>query len=104
MGRVEHGSPVVSDHKLPSTPHSVGRCAHKSPISKMGKCVERVEQDSLKLKAASHNNTSWYTDTDGFLEHLPSKGSLHYKEPMLQKIILLFGDPPSHFNLIVFVL
>ena len=39
----------------------------------MGKCVERVfKKISLKLNAASHNNASWYIDTDGFLEHLPS--------------------------------
>ena len=42
---------------------------------------------SLKPNAASHYNTSWYTDTDGFLEHLPSGESLYYKGPTLQKII-----------------
>ena len=31
--------------------------------------------------ATSHNNTSWYTDTDGFLEHSLSKESLYYKGP-----------------------
>ena len=38
--------------------------------------------------AASHNNASWCTDTDGFLEHSPSRGSLYYKGPDFQKIIL----------------
>ena len=37
--------------------------------------------------AASHNNASQYTDTDGFLEHLPNRGSLYYKGSTLQKII-----------------
>ena len=41
-----------------------------------------------EANAASHN-TSWCTDTDGFPEHSPS-GSLHYKGPTVQKIILLF--------------
>ena len=61
----------------------------------MGKCIERVfkkmslkkKKMSLKPNAASHYNTSWYTDTDGFLEHLPSGESLYYKGPTLQKII-----------------
>ena len=61
----------------------------------MVKCVERVfKNNSLKPNAASHNNASWYTDTDGFLEHSPSRGSLYYKRPSLQKIILeFFGFP-----------
>ena len=41
----------------------------------MGKLSERVlKNNSLKPNAASHNNASWYTDTDGFLEHSPSWG------------------------------
>ena len=43
---------------------------------------------------ASHSNASWHTDTDGFLEHSPSRGCLYYKGPALQKIILFFGVPP----------
>ena len=48
------------------------------------------------MNAASHNNASWYTDTDGFLTHSPCAGSLYYKGPILQKIIQFFGDPPSY--------
>ena len=47
--------------------------------------------NSLEPDAASHNNASWYMDTDGFPEHSPIKGSLDYKGLSLQKIILLFG-------------
>ena len=48
-------------------------------LREVGKCAERVfKTNSLKLNAASHNNASWYTDTDGFLEHLSSG------EPVLQ--------------------
>ena len=36
----------------------------------MGKCIGRIfPQNSVKPNAASHNNASWYTHTDGFLEH-----------------------------------
>ena len=47
-----------------------------------------LQKHSLKPNAASHNNTSWHTDTDGLLEHSPSRGSLYYKAPNLKKIIL----------------
>ena len=54
---------------------------------------ESSKKNSLKPNAASHNNAHWYIDTDGFLEHSPSGGSLLYKGPALQKIILVFGSP-----------
>ena len=68
--------------------------AHKE----MGKHTERVfRKNSLKPNAASYNNASWCTDTNGFLEHSPSGGSLCYKGPTLQKIPPVFGgDPPSY--------
>ena len=47
-----------------------------------------LQNNSLKPNAASHNNASWYTDTGEFLEHSPSAGSLYYKGPTFQKIIL----------------
>ena len=52
--------------------------------------------NSLKPKAASHNNSSWYTDRDKFLEHSASGGSLYWKGPAFQKVILFFfgGGPP----------
>ena len=63
----------------------------------MGKHIEKVfKKNSLKLNAASHNTTSWYTDPDRFLEHSFSVGSLYYKRLVLQKIILVFGDSPSY--------
>ena len=63
----------------------------------MGKHVEIVFQKKLlKPNAASHNNPSWYTDTDGFLKHSPRGGSLYYKGPALQKIILVLGGPLSY--------
>ena len=63
----------------------------------MGKRVESSKKiSSLKLNAASHNNASWYTDLDGFLEHSPSQGSLYYKGFILQKIIPGFWGPPSY--------
>ena len=70
----------------------MGRCTCKSPTMKWANVLkESSKKNSLKLNSASHNNTSWYTDTDGFLEHSPSGGSLYYKGPSLQRIILFFG-------------
>ena len=40
-----------------------------------------------------HNNTSWYTDSVGLLDHSPSRGSLYYKGPAFQKIIPFLGGP-----------
>ena len=64
----------------------------------MGKCVKWVfKKNSLKPDAASHNSASWYTDTDEILKHSPSRRSLYYKGPALQKIILgLLGGPLSY--------
>ena len=57
-------------------------------------CWKSLKKKSLKLNAASHNNASWYTDTDGFLKHSPSEGILHYKGPVLQKIMVIFWVSP----------
>ena len=54
--------------------------------------LKSLQKNSPKLNAAAHNNANRYTDTDGFLEHSPSKESLYYKGSALQKIIL--GAPP----------
>ena len=81
------------DQKLLNTQCIVGRCAHKSPGYETGKCVV-LKKKSLKMNAASHNNASWYTNTDGLLEHSLRKVSLYHKGPELKKIILFGGDPP----------
>ena len=62
------------------------------------------KKNSLKPNMASHNTTSWHTDTDGFLEHSPSRGSLYYMEPTLQKIIAGFLWGPSSYIHLHFVL
>ena len=50
--------------------------------------------NSLKLNAASHNDASWYTDTDWFLEHSSSRGSLYYQGPTVHNIIPgILGSP-----------
>ena len=46
-----------------------------------------LQKNSLRPNAASQN-TSWYTDPDGFPEHSPNMGNLYYKGLILQKIIL----------------
>ena len=57
---------------------------------------ESPKKCSLKSNAASHNTTSWYTDTDGLLEYSPSRGSLCYKGPAHQKLIPGVLSPPSY--------
>ena len=60
----------------------------------MGKGVESSKKKiSLKPNAASHNNASWYTDTDGLLEYSPNGASLYYKGYIFQKIIPVWGAP-----------
>ena len=72
----------------------VGRCTCKSSIMKWVNTLKVFKKNSLKPNTTSHNNARWYTDTDGFLEHSPSRGSLYYKGPTLQKIIPgFFGSP-----------
>ena len=83
--------------KLLNIQHSVGRGPPKSPIIKwVNTLKESSKKFLLKPDTASHNNASWYTDTDGFLEYSPSEGSLYYKGPTLQRITLFFECPPSY--------
>ena len=95
--RVGFGGHAVFGQKLLNTQCSVGRCAHKSSIMKWANMLN-LPKNSLKLNTASHNNASWYTDTDGFLEPSPSRGSLYYKGPALQKIIPLQGGSSFIYN------
>ena len=93
LGRVGHGGHAVFGQKLLATQHCVGRCTRKSSIVKWAMMLKESSKNSLKPNTASHN-TSWCTDTDGFLEHSPSWGSLYYKGPALQKIITGFWGVP----------
>ena len=63
----------------------------------MDTCTERPsKKNSVKPSTVSHNNASWCTDTDGFLEHSLSGGSLYYKGPAHPKIISFFLDSPLY--------
>ena len=93
MVRVEHGELDVVAEKPLNTQCHMSRCARKSPSMRWADTVKVFKKNSLKLNVASHNNASWCTDTDGFLEHSPSRGSLYYKGPALQKITGFFGFP-----------
>ena len=95
IGRVGYKGHAVFGQKLLNT-QWIGRCAGKLPIMKWANAFERLLNKSLKPNAASHTTTSCCTDTDGFLEHSPRKGSLYYKVPALQKVILVFRGPPSY--------
>ena len=92
IGRVGHRGHAVFGPKLLNTQCSVGRRTHKSPIMKWANALKESSKKFTEAESASHNNASSYTDTDGFLEHSPSKESLYYKGSALQKIIL--GAPP----------
>ena len=61
----------------------------------MGKRVENVQKNSLKPNAASHNNASWHTDTDGILEHSPKGASLGCKGTVPQKLSPVFWVPAA---------
>ena len=88
-----HGAHAVFWSKTAEHSAGTGRCAHKSPMMKWANALKESSKKLTEANAASHNkanNASWCTDTDGFLEHSPSWGSLYYKGPALQKIILGF--------------
>ena len=100
--RMGHGGHAVFGQKLLNTQRGVGRCTRKSPIMKWANAPKEksLHKHSLKLNATSHHNASWYTDTDVFLEHSPSRGSLYYKRPTLQKMIPVFWGPLSYIYII----
>ena len=66
------GDLAALGQKLLNTQGGVGRCAGKSHIVKWANALKESPKTFLKMNAASHNNASWHTDTDGFLEHPPS--------------------------------
>ena len=77
-----------------TTEHSVWCVQVSSQIThhEMGKHVQKVfQKNPLKPNSASHNNASYYTDTDGILQHSHSGGSLYYQGPTTQKIIPFLG-------------
>ena len=94
--RVRRRGRAVFCQKLLNTQWGVGRCARKSPIMKWARALkESPKPISLKLNTASHN-ASWSADTDEFLEHTTSGGSLCCNGPTLQKIILIFWGSPLY--------
>ena len=71
-----------------------------SPIMKWAKALK---ESSKKTCWGRRQPLTTDADTDGFLEHSPSGGSLYCKGPVLHEIIQVFGGPPSHilwFNLL----
>ena len=72
------------------------RCTGNHP-SWNGQTHWVFKKNSVKPNAASHNNSRWYTDTYGFLEHSPSGRHLYHKGLALWNIILdLFLVPSSN--------
>ena len=94
MGTVGHGSHAVFWSETAGCSVWCGQVC-KSPVMKWANMLkESSKKNSLKPNAASHNNASWSTDTDGLLEHSPTGGSLYYKGPALYKIIPGLGGFP----------
>ena len=85
IGRVQHGGHAVFGQKLLNTQCIVGRCAHTHSSWNRQMRWNTLQKKSRKLNATSHNNASWYTDTDGFLEQSLSGESLSYKCPPSRK-------------------
>ena len=83
--------------KTGETKCGVGRCTYKSCIMKWANALKRVfKKNSLKLNAASHNTTSWHTNTHGFLEHSPSGEACTTKaHPTEDKCSFFEGGIPS---------
>ena len=73
---------VIFSQKLLNTHHSEGRFARKSPVMQWAnELPDSSKSHSLMPNAASHTTSILYNDTNGFLEHSPSRGSLCYKGP-----------------------
>ena len=69
---------------LQITHHEMG----KNVVTAFKKKITEVEH------SLSQQRQLVYTATDEFLEHSPSRGSLYYKVPTLEKIILVFFFVP----------
>ena len=54
-------------------------------------CWKSFQKKLTEAECSLSQHASWYTDTNGFLEHSTSRGSLYYKRPTFQKIILFWG-------------
>ena len=76
MKREDH---AVFVQKLLNTQGGVGRGACKLLIVKWANTLKESSKKFTEAQAASNNNTGWNTDTDEFLEHPPSGGSLPYR-------------------------
>ena len=93
IGRVGHRDHAGFDQKLLNTQCSVNRHTHKSPIVKWANALSLHKKFTEVECNLSQQCQVVYTDRDGFLEHLPSRGSLYYKGSNIQKIILAFLGP-----------
>ena len=103
IGRIGQRVHDIFGQNLLNTQCGVARCARKTPVVKWANALKVFKNIPLKPDASSHNNASWYTDADGFLEHSRSGGSLYYKGPTLQKIILLILGSPLYVCIFVCV-
>ena len=69
IGKVGHGVHAGFGQKLPNTQHGVGRGAGEAPIMTWANMLKDPSKKFTEVDTVSHNTTSWYVDTDMFLEH-----------------------------------
>ena len=54
-----HGGDVLFGQKLLNTQHSVGRCAHKSPIMKWANALKESSKKFTEVERSLSYNASW---------------------------------------------
>ena len=72
MGRVGHGGHAFFWSKTAEHSARCGQVRSESPIKKWANALRVFKKRFTEAEAASHN-TSWYSDTEGFLVRSPSR-------------------------------
>ena len=85
---------AIFGQKLPNTRCDVGRCAHKSPVTKWTNTLSLQNKFTEAERSLSQQHQLVH-DIDGFLEYSPSGGS---QGPTLQKTTPVFLGSPLYFS------
>ena len=87
-GRVGHTLVLVMN-----TQRGAGRCARKSPTMKWANLLHLQQKFTKAKHNLSQQNSSGYTDTDGFLEHSPRKKPVLKRLPSRRSFRFWGGGP-----------
>ena len=97
IGNLGHGGHAVFGQKLLNTQHMWTGAPVNHPPWNEQMCWKSLQKKFTEAKHSLSQQHQLATDTDEFLEHSCSRGSLYYKEPTLPKITpVLEGGPPSY--------